>query len=157
LGLRKVKKEGYAVIKFGVNKRRCDSASSVKVESVSYSTKIANIILQLSSKLTLNLVTRRYVIVVGVTGARCRCVGVSDVTLYEFHFFALPFAVLWTPRECRIRDVCKSREHAHASSVTIATYSALLVCSDDSIHYNVNTLLSNSSAHTSCSRKLPNV
>jgi len=42
LGLRKVKKEGVALIKFGVNERGCDSASSGKVRSVSYPTKIAN-------------------------------------------------------------------------------------------------------------------
>jgi len=35
LGLRKVKKEGVAVIKFGVNWRGCDGVSSGKVESVS--------------------------------------------------------------------------------------------------------------------------
>jgi len=32
LRLRKVKKEGVAVIKFGVNERGCDGASSEKVE-----------------------------------------------------------------------------------------------------------------------------
>jgi len=44
LGLRKVKKEGVAVIKFGVNERGCDSASSGKVKNgvVSNPTKIAN-------------------------------------------------------------------------------------------------------------------
>jgi len=42
LGLRKVKKEGVAIIKLGVNERGCDSASSGKVERVSYSLKIAN-------------------------------------------------------------------------------------------------------------------
>jgi len=44
LGLRKVKKEGVAVavIKFGVNKRGFDNASSGKVKSVSYPAKIAN-------------------------------------------------------------------------------------------------------------------
>jgi len=36
LRLRKVKKEGVAVIKFGLNERGCDSASNVKVESVPY-------------------------------------------------------------------------------------------------------------------------
>jgi len=41
--LRKVKKEGVAVIKFGVNERCFDgTVSSGKVESVSYSSKIAN-------------------------------------------------------------------------------------------------------------------
>jgi len=40
LRLRKVKKEGAAVIKFGVNER--DGASSGKVESVFYPSKIAN-------------------------------------------------------------------------------------------------------------------
>jgi len=40
--LRKVKKEGVAVIKFGVNERGCDGASSGKVESVSYPSKIMN-------------------------------------------------------------------------------------------------------------------
>jgi len=42
LGLRKVKKEGVAVIKFGVNERGCDGASSGKVDNVSYSLKVAN-------------------------------------------------------------------------------------------------------------------
>jgi len=44
LGLRKVKKERVAVglIKFGVNERGCDIASSGKVESVSYHSKITN-------------------------------------------------------------------------------------------------------------------
>jgi len=42
LGLRTVKKEGVAVIKFGVNDRGCDGASSGKVDSVSYPSKIAN-------------------------------------------------------------------------------------------------------------------
>jgi len=42
LGLREVKKEGVAVIKFGVNERGCDNASSGKVKSVSYPTEIAN-------------------------------------------------------------------------------------------------------------------
>jgi len=42
LGLRKVKKEGVAVIKLGVNERGCDGASSGKVEGVSYPSKIAN-------------------------------------------------------------------------------------------------------------------
>jgi len=42
LGLRKVKKEGVAVIKLGVNERGCDVASSGKVEGVSYPSKIAN-------------------------------------------------------------------------------------------------------------------
>jgi len=32
LGLKKVKKEGVAVIKFGVNERGCDGARSGKVE-----------------------------------------------------------------------------------------------------------------------------
>jgi len=41
LGLRKVKKEGVAVIKLGVNERGCDGASSGKVEGVSYPSKIA--------------------------------------------------------------------------------------------------------------------
>jgi len=37
LGLRKVKKEGVAVIKLGVNERGCDAgASSGKVEGISY-------------------------------------------------------------------------------------------------------------------------
>jgi len=40
LGLRKVKKEGVAVIKFGVNEIGCDGASSGKVESVSYPSEI---------------------------------------------------------------------------------------------------------------------
>jgi len=40
--LRKVKKEGVAVIKFGVNAKDCDGASSGKVESVSYLLKIMN-------------------------------------------------------------------------------------------------------------------
>jgi len=35
LGLRKVKNEGVAVIKLGVNERGCDGASSGKVEGVS--------------------------------------------------------------------------------------------------------------------------
>jgi len=35
LELRKVKKEGVAVIKFGVNERGCDGVRSGKVESVS--------------------------------------------------------------------------------------------------------------------------
>jgi len=39
LGLRKVKKEGVAVIKFGVKE---NGASSGKVESVYYPSKIAN-------------------------------------------------------------------------------------------------------------------
>jgi len=34
LGLRKVKKEGVAVIKLGVNYRRCDGVSSGKIEGV---------------------------------------------------------------------------------------------------------------------------
>jgi len=38
----KVNKEGVAVIKFGVNERGCDGASSGKVKSVSYPSKIAN-------------------------------------------------------------------------------------------------------------------
>jgi len=42
LRLRKVKKERVAVIKFEVNERGCDGVSSGKVESVSYSSKIAN-------------------------------------------------------------------------------------------------------------------
>jgi len=42
LALRKVKKEGVAAIKFGVNERGCDGASSRKVEGVSYPSKIAN-------------------------------------------------------------------------------------------------------------------
>jgi len=42
LGLRKVKKEGVAVIKFGVNGRGCDGPSSGQVESVSNPSKIAN-------------------------------------------------------------------------------------------------------------------
>jgi len=42
LGLRKVKKERVAVITFGVNERGYDGASSVKAESVSYPSKIAN-------------------------------------------------------------------------------------------------------------------
>jgi len=42
LGLRKVKKKGVTVIKFGVNERGCDGASSGKIESVSYPSKIAN-------------------------------------------------------------------------------------------------------------------
>jgi len=37
-----VKKEGVALIKFGVNERGCDGASSGKVKSVSYETMIAN-------------------------------------------------------------------------------------------------------------------
>jgi len=41
LRLRKVKKEEIAVIKFVVNERGCDGASSAKVESVSYPSKIA--------------------------------------------------------------------------------------------------------------------
>jgi len=36
------KKEGVAVIKLGVNERGCDSASSGKVEGVSYPSKVAN-------------------------------------------------------------------------------------------------------------------
>jgi len=42
--MRKVKKERVAVIKFGVNEvgKGCDGASSGKVESVSYPSKIAN-------------------------------------------------------------------------------------------------------------------
>jgi len=40
LRLRKVTKEGVTVIKFGVNERGCDGASSEKVESVSYPLKI---------------------------------------------------------------------------------------------------------------------
>jgi len=42
LGLRKVKKEEVAVIKFGVTGRGCDGASSGKVESISKHLKIAN-------------------------------------------------------------------------------------------------------------------
>jgi len=42
LGLRKVKKEGVAVIKLEVNDRGCDGASSGKGEGVSYPSKIAN-------------------------------------------------------------------------------------------------------------------
>jgi len=42
LRLRKVKKEGVAVVKFGVNEKGCDGASSGKVESVSYPSKIAH-------------------------------------------------------------------------------------------------------------------
>jgi len=42
LRLRKVKKEGVAVIKFGLNERGCNGASNGKVESVSYPSKIAN-------------------------------------------------------------------------------------------------------------------
>jgi len=42
LRLRKVKKEGVGLIKFGVNETGCDGASSGKVESVSYHSKIAN-------------------------------------------------------------------------------------------------------------------
>jgi len=37
----KVKKEGVAAIKFGVNERSCNGASSGKVMSVSYPSKIA--------------------------------------------------------------------------------------------------------------------
>jgi len=37
--LRKVKKERVTIIKFGVNERSCDGASSGQVESVSYSSK----------------------------------------------------------------------------------------------------------------------
>jgi len=40
--LRKVKKKRVAVIRFGVNERDCDGASSGKVESVSYPSKIVN-------------------------------------------------------------------------------------------------------------------
>jgi len=40
--LRKVKKEGVAVIKFGANERGCDGASSGKVKGVSNPSKIAN-------------------------------------------------------------------------------------------------------------------
>jgi len=40
--LRKVKKEGVAVIKLGVNERGCGGASSGKVEGVSYLSKISN-------------------------------------------------------------------------------------------------------------------
>jgi len=40
--LRKVKKEGVGLIKFGVNERDCDGASSGKVKSVSYPPKSAN-------------------------------------------------------------------------------------------------------------------
>jgi len=42
LSLGKAKKEGVAVIKFGVNERGCDGAGSGTVESVSYPSKIAN-------------------------------------------------------------------------------------------------------------------
>jgi len=42
LRFRKVKKEAVAVIKFGVNERGCDGASSGKVVSVSYPSKIMN-------------------------------------------------------------------------------------------------------------------
>jgi len=42
LGLKKVKKKGVAVVKFGVNERGCDGARSGKVESVSHTSKIAN-------------------------------------------------------------------------------------------------------------------
>jgi len=42
LGLRKVKKEGIAVIKFILNERGSDSASRGKVDSVSHPLKIAN-------------------------------------------------------------------------------------------------------------------
>jgi len=40
--MRKVKKAGVAVIKFGVNERGCDGARSGNVESFSYPSKIAN-------------------------------------------------------------------------------------------------------------------
>jgi len=60
LGLRKVKKEGFAVIKFGVNERGCNCAHSGKVESDSYPLKIFNLsltlLLLLSPKL-LNFIT----------------------------------------------------------------------------------------------------
>jgi len=42
LRLRKVKKVEIALIEFGVNERGCDCASSGKIESVSYPSKIAN-------------------------------------------------------------------------------------------------------------------
>jgi len=42
LVLKKVKKEGVAVIKFGVDERGGDGARSGKVESVSNPSKIAN-------------------------------------------------------------------------------------------------------------------
>jgi len=42
LGLRKVKKEEVALIKFGVNERGCNGARSGKVESVSNPSKISN-------------------------------------------------------------------------------------------------------------------
>jgi len=40
LRLRNATKEGVALIKFGVNARGCNGASSGKVESVSYPSKI---------------------------------------------------------------------------------------------------------------------
>jgi len=42
LRLRKVKKEGVAVIKFGENERSYNGVSSGEVQSVSYPSKIAN-------------------------------------------------------------------------------------------------------------------